>query len=55
VAKDPRQIDKPGTWVSSSELRLIMETAAADRALLDDLRDVRQAELTADDEIDPDA
>jgi len=32
-------------WVPSSELRRIVSDAPADRALLDDLADVREAEL----------
>jgi hypothetical protein len=32
-------------WVASSELRRIVSDAPADAALLDDLADVREAEL----------
>ncbi|HET7508580.1 MAG TPA: hypothetical protein VFJ53_09500 [Solirubrobacterales bacterium] len=55
MAEEPRQVEKPRTWVSSSEHRLVVETAAADPALLDDLRDVREAELENDDELKFDA
>jgi hypothetical protein len=45
----------PRTWVSSRELRLLIETAAADPGLLDDIRDVREDELEIEDELDLDA
>lgn len=37
--------DSRSPWVSSSELRRIVDQAPADRALLDDLADVRGALL----------
>lgn len=39
-------VDERDPWVSSSELRRIVSDAPADRALLDDLADVREAELS---------
>jgi hypothetical protein len=48
-------MEKQRIWVSSRELRLILETTPADPALLDDLRDVREPDLVDGDEVDPDA
>lgn len=38
-------VERRDPWVSSSELRRIVSEAAADPGLLDDLADVRGAEL----------
>ena len=38
-------VEKRDPWVPTSELRRIVDEAPADRALLDDLADVRGAEL----------
>lgn len=45
VADIVPHIEKRDPWVPSSELQRIVETAPADPALLDDLADVRGAEL----------
>lgn len=45
VADIVPHIQERDPWVPSSELRRIVETAPADPALLDDLADVRGAEL----------
>ncbi|HET8954965.1 MAG TPA: hypothetical protein VFN18_04835 [Solirubrobacterales bacterium] len=38
-------VEQRNPWVDSSELRRIVSDAPADAALLDDLADVREAEL----------
>jgi hypothetical protein len=38
-------VERRDTWVSSSELRQIVDEAPADPGLLDDLADVRGAEF----------
>ena len=38
-------VEQRDPWIPSSELRRIVSDAPADRALLDDLADVREAEL----------
>lgn len=38
-------VERRDPWVSSSELRRIVQEAPADRGLLDDLADVRGAEI----------
>jgi antitoxin (DNA-binding transcriptional repressor) of toxin-antitoxin stability system len=45
VADIVPHVQQRDPWVSSDELRRIFETAPSDSALLDDLADVRGAEL----------